>query len=132
MTSIPPSLERTANLQGDHPNSAHYALAALRAEVGQLSAKAFCTARATEAAERAYAQRLHDLISVQAATTGAKNRLSSLDAELAYMHYIIANTQKEVSEKANCIEQARQGLQQIRAEIESRIEGTLKRFGISG
>lgn len=108
MTSIPPSLERAANIQGDDPNCAQYALAALRAEVQQLSTKALCTATATQAAERACVERMRDLAVTEAATTGAKRRACSLDMEAWCVEELIKEEEQEEVVQPSCIDQMRE------------------------
>lgn len=130
MTSIPPSLERSGNIHGNEQHSAHYALAALRAEVGQLSAKAFCTAAATEAAQTAQLKRLRDLVVLQAAAVGADRQSAHLDREIAFVCGLIKEAEQKIPKSEDCVAQTLQVFKQLTSTVESQAKCLLRRFGI--
>lgn len=112
---------------GQH--SAHYALAALRAEVNQLASKAFCTAAATEAAGRAHLCRVHDLAKLQAALLGARRTIGVLDNEIAVLNNTVHQLEAETKKQQNCIEEAQQVFQALCSTVEYKIYSFLHRLG---
>lgn len=117
------------NAQVGHHN-AQYALAALRAEVNQLAAKAFCTATATEAARNAHIRRTQDLVLTQTALLATRRRIASLDTEISNLNSSIEELEVGKAQHQSCIENAQSIMQDLCNSIEFKVSLVLQQLGL--